>query len=192
MPFTPESDSALVVVDVQNDFCPGGSLAVQDGDAVVPVLNRYVAAFQEAGRPIFVTRDWHPSRTTHFAAFGGDWPPHCVQGSHGAEFHAELVVPPDAIIVSKGVGPEDNSYSAFDAGDDSGRPLPRLLDERGVRRLYLGGLATDYCVKHTVLDALKAGLEVIVLEDAIRGVDVQPGDSERAVAEMRAAGAAFL
>src|SRR5688500_15726647 len=102
MPFTPESDSARVVVDVQNDFCPGGSLAVQDGEAVVPVLNRYVEAFQEAGRPIFVTRDWHPARTTHFAEFGGDWPPHCIQGSPCAEFHADLAVPRDAVIVSKG------------------------------------------------------------------------------------------
>ena len=189
MPFQPEPDSALLVVDVQNDFCPGGSLAVAEGDRVVSVLNRYVEAFAAAGRPVVATRDWHPERTTHFKEFGGIWPAHCIQGSRGAEFHPDLRLPAGAIVVSKGMGSEEDSYSGFDARDEGGRPLAKLLADRGVRRLYVGGLATDYCVKHSVLDARKADFDVVVLEDAIRGVDLEAGDSERAVAEMRAAGA---
>ena len=184
-----EADSGLLVVDVQNDFCPGGSLPVADGDHVVPVLNRYIEAFRTAGRPVFASRDWHPARTTHFADAGGAWPAHCVQGTHGAELHADLRLPPEAIVVSKGMGPEEDSYSAFEARDEEGRMLADLLTAHGVRRLYVGGLATDYCVKHSTLDGLKAGFEVVVLQEASRGVDVQPGDSERAVEEMRAAGA---
>ena len=189
MPFQPEPDSALLLVDVQNDFCPGGSLAVADGDRVVSVLNRYAEAFAAAGRPVVATRDWHPERTTHFKEFGGVWPAHCIQGSHGAEFHPSLRLPPEAIVVSKGMGSEEDSYSGFDARDEAGRPLAQILADRDVRRLYVGGLATDYCVKHSVLDAREADFEVVVLEDAVRGVDVQAGDSERAVAEMQAAGA---
>ena len=185
----PEADSGLLVVDVQNDFCPGGSLAVADGDQVVPVLNRQIEAFVEAGRPIFASRDWHPARTTHFVEAGGAWPAHCVQGTGGAEFHPDLRLPPEVVVVSKGMGPEEDSYSAFEARDEGGRMLADLLADRGVRRLYVGGLATDYCVKHSTLDGRAAGLEVVVLRDAIRGVDLQPGDSDRALQEMQAAGA---
>ena len=191
MPFQPEPDSALLVVDVQNDFCPGGSLPVANGDAVVPALNRYIEAFRAADRPILATRDWHPERTTHFNEHGGVWPAHCVQGTPGAAFHPELRLPPEAVVVSKGMGAEEDSYSGFEARDEQGRPLAQLLADRGVRRLYVGGLATDYCVKHSVLDARKAGFEVVVLQDACRGVDVRPGDSERAIEEMREAGAAL-
>jgi nicotinamidase/pyrazinamidase len=189
MPFQPEPDSALLVVDVQNDFCPGGSLPVAGGDAVVPVINRYAEQFRAAGRPIVATRDWHPGRTTHFQQYGGVWPAHCVQGTPGAAFHPGLRLPPESIVVSKGMGAEEDSYSGFDARDEDGRPLAQILADRGVRRLYVGGLATDYCVKHSVLDARKAGFEVIVLQDASRGVDLQPGDSDRALQEMQAAGA---
>ena len=188
MPPEPESDSALLLVDVQNDFCPGGSLPVADGDKVVPVLNRYASRFQAADRPIFASRDWHPARTTHFKEHGGVWPAHCVQGTRGADFHPDLSLPAEAIVVSKGMGPEEDSYSAFEARDEDGRPLAQLLADRGVRRLYVGGLATDYCVKHSTLDARRFGFEVVLLGDAIRGVDVEPGDSERAIEEMRAAG----
>ena len=188
MPLEPESDSALLLVDVQNDFCPGGSLPVADGDKVVPVLNRYVNRFQAADRPIFASRDWHPARTTHFKEHGGVWPAHCVQGTRGADFHPDLSLPAEAIVVSKGMGPEEDSYSAFEARDEDGRPLAQLLADRGVRRLYVGGLATDYCVKHSTLEARRFGFEVVLLGDAIRGVDVEPGDSERAIEEMRAAG----
>jgi nicotinamidase/pyrazinamidase len=189
MPLQPEADSALLVVDVQNDFCPGGSLPVAEGDRVVPVLNRYIEAFRAAGRPIVATRDWHPARTIHFKEFGGTWPVHCLQGSPGAEFHPDLRLPPEVVVVSTGTDPDEDGYSAFDGRDDAGRPLARMLADRGIRRVYVGGLATDYCVKHSVLDAIEAGFEVVLIQDAVRGVDVQPGDSERAVEEMRAAGA---
>jgi nicotinamidase/pyrazinamidase len=183
---------ALVLVDVQNDFCPGGALAVPEGDRVVPVLNRYIARFRDAGAPIFASRDWHPARTKHFKAWGGVWPPHCVQGTEGAAFHAALAVPPDATVVSKGMDPESDAYSCFQAEDPGGMPFAAALGEQGVQRLYVGGLATDYCVKATVLDALHEGFEVLVLSDAVRAVDVKPGDGETALAEMRDAGARFV
>jgi nicotinamidase/pyrazinamidase len=182
---------ALVVVDLQNDFCPGGALAVRDGDAIVPVVNRYLERFASAGAPVFLTRDWHPPVTTHFQAYGGVWPPHCVQGTRGAEFHPGLKPPAGAEIVSKGMDPTRDSYSAFQAEDPAGPPFPAVLTSRGVRRLYVGGLATDYCVRASVLDALNAGFEVVVLGDAIGAVDLKPGDGARAMEEMRSAGAKF-
>ncbi|OLB97409.1 MAG: nicotinamidase [Candidatus Rokubacteria bacterium 13_1_40CM_68_15] len=183
------SRDALVVVDVQNDFCPGGSLGVPDGDAVVPVLNAYAALFQAAGAPVFASRDWHPARTKHFQSGGGVWLPHCVQGTAGAEFHPGLALPDDATVISKGHDPGEDAYSCFQAETDDGMPFAAALGERGVNRLFVGGLATDYCVKATVLDALKEGFEVVVLEDASRAVDLKPGDGERAMAEIVAAGA---
>jgi nicotinamidase/pyrazinamidase len=180
---------ALVVVDVQNDFCPGGALAVPDGDRVVPVLNGYAQRFAERGAPVFASRDWHPARTTHFAAHGGVWPPHCVQDTPGAALHAGLRLPPGATLVSKGTGAEEDAYSCWQARAADGTDFPTLLARRGVRRLFVGGLATDYCVRATALDARRAGLEVVVLEDAVRAVDVTEGDGERALAEMAAAGA---
>jgi nicotinamidase/pyrazinamidase len=182
---------ALVVVDVQNDFCPGGSLAVPDGDRVVPALNRHIERFQALGAPIFASRDWHPPVTRHFQAYGGTWPPHCVQGTTGAEFHRDLRLSPDVIVVSKGMNPDEDAYSCFQAEDAGGMPFAAALGERGVQRLFVGGLATDYCVKATVLDALRDGFEVVVLEDAIRAVDVTPGDGAKAIEAMTAAGAGF-
>jgi nicotinamidase/pyrazinamidase len=189
MTVTPEPNSALVIIDVQNDFCPGGSLAVAGGDEVVPVLNRHAEAFAAAGRLVIADRDWHPGRTTHFVQFGGAWPAHCVQGTHGAEYHPGLTFPEGTVHVVKGLGAEEDAYSVFQGKATTGEPFQDLLHSRGVRKLYVGGLATDYCVRATVLDALKAGFEVVVLEDAVRAVDVQPGDGDRALAEMRAAGA---
>lgn len=182
---------ALVVVDLQNDFCPEGALAVKDGDAIVPVVNRYLERFARAGAPVFLTRDWHPAVTTHFQAYGGIWPPHCVQGTRGAEFHPGLTPPARAEVVSKGMDPTRDSYSAFQAEDESGRPLPDVLAARGIRRLYVGGLATDYCVRASALDALNGGFEVVLLTDAIGAVDLEPGDGARAIGEMRDAGAKF-
>jgi nicotinamidase/pyrazinamidase len=179
---------ALIVVDVQNDFCPGGALGVKGGDEVVPVCNELMRRFREAGAPVFLTRDWHPARTKHFQADGGVWPPHCVQGTSGAEFHAGLEVPPGAVVVSKGMSPEEDAYSGFQAHDPGGQVLAAALDERGVRRLVVGGLATDYCVKATALDAVRAGFEVVVVPEAIRAVDLEPGDGDRAITEMRQAG----
>jgi nicotinamidase/pyrazinamidase len=184
------AQEALIIVDVQNDFCPGGALAVAGGDKVVAVLNRLIARFQQAGLPVVATRDWHPQRTTHFNTHGGIWPPHCVQGTHGAEFHADLALDKGAIIVSKGMEEDSDSYSGFDAVDAHGVRLADLARARGVERLVVGGLATDYCVKHTVLDGLQKGFKVVVLEDAVRGVDLKPGDARRALDEMKRAGAA--
>lgn len=184
-----QSKDALIVVDVQNDFCPGGALPVADGDKVVPALNRYIERFQQAQMPIFATRDWHPEKTKHFKAYGGLWPPHCIQETKGAEFRSDLQLPGNAVIVSAGMAPDEEGYSGFDGRDDRGLGLAELLRGRGVKRLFVGGLATDYCVKHTVLDGLKERFKVVLLEDAIRGVDLQPGDSERAIAEMIRAGA---
>lgn len=186
------SETALLIVDVQNDFCPGGALPVPEGDQVVPVLNRAIERFQQAGGLIIASRDWHPARSTHFAAYGGKWPVHCVQDTEGAAFHPQLRLPAEAVVVSKGTGENEDGYSAFEARTDDGTPLEDLLREKGVRRLVVGGLATDYCVRASVLGALERGFEVLVLRDAIRGVDVQPGDSERALAEMQQKGAKLV
>jgi nicotinamidase/pyrazinamidase len=181
--------SALLIVDVQNDFCPGGSLAVPDGDAVVPVLNRYIALFQAKGRPILASRDWHPAQTTHFRAYGGIWPPHCVQQTEGAAFHPDLQLPPQAVILSKGMDPARDAYSVFQAVTAAGTPCHDYLQQTGINHLFVGGLATDYCVKASVLDARQLGLAVTLLTDGIRGVNLQPDDAERAMAEMTGAGA---
>ena len=175
---------ALVVIDVQIDFCPGGALAVRFGDGVVAHLNRVIGAFEGAGLPIFFTRDWHPPNHVSFKGRGGPWPPHCVQGSKGAEFHPGLHAPKDVVIINKGDNPSVEAYSGFQGTDLESR-LKRLR----VEEVFVGGLATDYCVKETALDARRAGLEVKVLKDCVRPVDVSPGDGARALEEMRAAGA---
>src|SRR3972149_811365 len=180
---------ALIIIDVQNDFCPGGALAVADGDQVVPALNRYIAQFSAAGLLIVATRDWHPEKTRHFKAYGGLWPPHCIHGTKGAEFHPDLKPAPSVIIITKGTDPEEDSYSCFQAYDSEGKPFVKSLKEKGIKHLYVGGLATDYCVRATVLDALKAGFSVTLLIDAIKGVDIKPGDSAKALEEMEKAGA---
>lgn len=181
--------SALIVVDVQNDFLPGGALAVPEGDQIVPIVNRYLASFRAAGLPIFASRDWHPRVTRHFKEYGGIWPPHCVQGTKGAEFHQDLQYGADVIVVSKGMDPEKDSYSAFDAVEADGTPLAESLHRRGVEHLYVGGLATDYCVRWTVLEGARRGFGVTLLVDASLGVNLQPHDSERAIAEMVREGA---
>ncbi len=180
----PRPGDALIVVDVQKDFLPGGSLAVPRGDEVVPVLNRYMEIFSSRGLPVFATRDWHPPEHCSFTEQGGPWPSHCVAGSEGAAFAADLHLPADAVIISKATEPERDAYSGFQGTD-----LAQRLREAGVRRVFVGGLATDYCVLNTVRDALAEGFEVVLLEDAIRAVDVQPGDGEHAVKEMLDAGA---
>ena len=181
--------SALLVIDVQNDFCPGGALAVADGDRVVEALNPYLDDAARTGTAVYASRDWHPPVTTHFAPYGGPWPVHCVAGTPGAECRAGLRLPPSPVVITKGQDPERPGYSAFDGVTTSGTSLLADLEARGIRRLYVGGLATDYCVRQSVLDARRAGLDVHVLEDAIAGVEAEPGDSARAIDEMRAAGA---
>jgi nicotinamidase/pyrazinamidase len=187
-----QTKDALVVVDVQNDFCPGGALGVRGGDEIVPVLNRYIEKFAAAQLPIFLTRDWHPPRTSHFNNFGGIWPVHCVQNTAGSEFHRDLRRDGRMILVSKGMAPDEDSYSAFQARDEAGKSLTERLRDLGIRRIFVGGLATDYCVKHTVLDGLRQGFTMVVLDDAVRGVNLQHDDSEKALAEMCAAGATRL
>jgi nicotinamidase/pyrazinamidase len=177
------SKQALIVVDVQNDFCPGGTLAVAHGDDVVAPLNQLIDEFLDSGAPIYKSRDWHPPTTKHFAAYGGTWPMHCVQNTKGAEFHPALRDDPRIKIISKGLGDTD-CYSAFDETD-----LAAQLHDQDIEEVIIGGLATDYCVKNTVLDALKHGFKVKALKNAMRAVDVQPGDGDRAIEEMRAAGA---
>ena len=180
---------ALLIVDVQNDFCPGGALSVREGDKIIGTINKYIKIFSENKLPIFISRDWHPKVTKHFKQFGGVWPPHCIQGTKGAEFHKKLKPVKEAIILSKGMDPEKDSYSAFESFDPNGTPFENLLRIFGVSEIYIGGLATDYCVKATSIDALKAGFKVVVLADAVKGVDLKPGDSERALKEAISYGA---
>ena len=180
--------AGLLAVHIQNDFCPGGALPVPHGDQVVPVLNAYIRRFAEAGLPVYASRDWHPAGSHHFREHGGLWPPHCVQGSTGAEYRADLALPEDAVVISTGVKPAEEGYSTFDGVTASGETFADRLRRDGVTHLYLGGLATDYCVRASALDARRHGFAVTLLLDACRGIDVEPGDSERAVAEMEAAG----
>jgi len=178
-----EPGDALLIVDVQNDFLPGGSLAVPRGDEVVPVLRRYVALFEANHLPIFASRDWHPADHCSFRERGGPWPPHCIASTPGAELARDLALPPAAILISKADKPDKDAYSAFE-----GTPLHDLLCARGVRRLFVGGLATDYCVLNTVRDAVALGYAVVLLTDAIRAVNVRPDDGANAVAEMQQLG----
>lgn len=178
-----DKHTALVVVDIQIDFCPGGALAVADGDKVVEPLNKYIEKFRVAGAPIIFTRDWHPPDHSSFKSQGGPWPPHCVQGTEGTKFHPDLVIPPEEEVVSK-ADRKDEAYSFFQGTD-----LAERLHKRGIKRLLVGGLATDYCVKETVLDGLREGFEVFHLDDASRGVNIKPDDSEHALREMVAKGA---
>ena len=180
---------ALLVVDVQRDFCPGGALPASGCDRIIPVINRYLADARERGMPIYASRDWHPEVTDHFAPYGGQWPPHCVQESPGAEFDPALQLPPDAIVVNKGAEPTRPGYSAFDGHTLDGRSFADSLRECGIDALSIAGIATEYCVKLTALDARRAGLRVNVLTDAIAGIEQQPGDVRRALAELSDAGA---
>ncbi len=175
---------ALIVVDVQNDFCPGGSLAVANGDEVVAPLNKLIKEFLDRGEPVYQTRDWHPAQTKHFAVYGGTWPVHCVQGTRGAEFHPDLSDDPRITIISKGIDESADGYSGFD-----GTNLADLLREEGVQEVWVGVLATDYCVKHTVIDALKEGFEVKALADAMRAVNINSDDGAKAIEEIKNAGA---
>jgi nicotinamidase/pyrazinamidase len=179
-----ERGDGLLIVDVQNDFCPGGALAVPGGDEVVDVLNEWIEEAMHRNVPVFASRDWHPANHISFKERGGPWPPHCVQATRGAEFHPGLRLPNAAQIVSKGTSPDKDSYSAF--GDTD---LAERLRHAGVRRLWVGGLAQDYCVKASVIDAAKLGLEVHLISDATRPVNVHPEDGEIALQQMQSAGA---
>jgi nicotinamidase/pyrazinamidase len=163
---------------------------VPEGDRVIPALNRLIGRFEGEGRPVYASRDWHPADTAHFRDFGGPWPAHCIAGSPGAQFHSGLHLPADAIVVSKGQDRHDDGYSAFEGQTDSGRTLADDLRARGVTELYVGGLATDYCVRASVLDARRAGFPVTVITDGIAGIGRE--DEARSLDEMRAAGARLV
>ena len=180
----PAKGDALIIVDVQLDFLPGGALAVSHGDEVIPVLNGYLEKFERHRLPIFATRDWHPANHCSFQAQGGPWPPHCVAGTPGAAFASQLVLPRGTEIVSKGVLQQAPGYSGFEITGLAWR-LRRLA----CKRVFIGGLATDYCVRATAVDGLREGFAVVVLEDGVRAVDVQPGDGTRALEELAALGA---
>lgn len=188
-----EARSALVVVDVQNDFADrAGSLSVRGGADIVPLLNHAVARARDANSVVVYTQDWHPAHTPHFAQDGGTWPVHCVAGTWGAELHPDLDAPEDAPRVRKGSNGEDG-YSGFTmrdpvTGDTRPTELESVLRDRDVTSVTVCGLATDYCVKATALDAQRLGFATTVLANAVRAVDLQPGDGERALAELAAAG----
>lgn len=178
-------EDTLVVVDVQNDFCPGGALAVKEGDEIVPVLNEAIGAAVRAGVPVVVSRDWHPERHCSFEEQGGPWPRHCVQETTGAEFHPDLALPGSYHLVSKGEFESQDQYSAFD-----GTGLVDWLRHQGVKRVWVGGLAQDVCVRATVLDACRAGFDVKLMRAATRAVD--PDSGRRSLDEMKSAGAELV
>lgn len=179
--------TALIVTDVQNDFCYGGTLAVRGGDAVVNPINQLIQKAARRGWRVFATRDWHPRNHISFRRQGGQWPPHCIADSQGAAFHPALNVPKDATIVSKAMTPHQEAYSGFE-----GTNLRSLLALQGVTHVVVAGLTTDYCVKNTVLDALRYGFSVTVVEDSIRAVNVKPGDGQEALETMRRGGAEIV
>jgi nicotinamidase/pyrazinamidase len=180
--------SALILVDIQNDFCPGGALAVTDGDDVVEVVNKLMPLF-----PLVVaTQDWHPSNHVSFQAQGGMWPPHCVQNSHGAQLHPLLNRKAIEHYFRKASHAENNSYSGFDGVEETGLSLNETLTAKEIKKVYVAGLATDYCVKETALDALKNGFEVFVITDAVGAVNVNEGDGEKALNELVKLGAHLI
>ncbi len=182
---TLQQGDALIIVDVQKDFCPGGALPIENGDKVVPILNRWIAAAVAKGVPIYASRDWHPLGHISFTGRGGPWPPHCIQDSDGARFHPDLKLPDSVIKVTKGVRFDQDQNSAF---DQTG--LAKQLRKDGIQRLVVGGLAQDVCVLATVLDARKEGFEVVLISDATRPVTVQGGEEARR--KMRESGAQFV
>src|SRR5262249_12025344 len=175
---------ALLVVDIQNDFCPGGALDVPEGDRVIPILNRWILEATAAGLPVFATRDWHPPDHISFRERGGDWPPHCIQNTPGAAFHPNLHLPANTLVISKGTQSDFDQYSAFDRTN-----LAEALRARGINRVWVGGLAQDICVRGTGLAGLGEGFETHVIRSATRAINSRPGDGELALAEMARAGA---
>lgn len=185
-----KNNQALLIVDVQNDFCPGGSLAVPEGDTVIPMLNKYIKLFSRRGFPVFASRDWHPAETSHFKKFGGQWPEHCIQGTKGAEFHQDLNLPGNTFIVLKGMDFGSDGYSVFQAEDQKGVKFDELLKKHEIQEVFIGGLATDFCVKASVIGALDKGFKVYLLMDAVKGVNLfSPDDSDKAIGEMVRKGA---
>ena len=175
---------ALIITNIQIDFLPGGALPISDANLVVPVINDYLKIFRRAGASIFAVRDWHPQNHTSFTGQGGKWPPHCIQETEGAKFHPDLKLPEGAVIISKATDTQDDSYSSFDRTE-----LAQNLEMQGVYRLFVGGLATEYCILNTVLDSRKLGFSTLLLSDAVRGINAKPNDANGAIEEMVSAGA---
>lgn len=179
MKISPAAGDALIVADMQNDFLPGGSLAVAGGNEIIPLLNRYLAYFAAHQLPVFATRDWHPPDHCSFQPQGGPWPPHCIAGSAGAAFSASLKLPAGTHIISKATARETEAYSGF-----RGTRFNELLQSLHVHRIFIGGLATEYCVRNTVNDALRLGYTAFILADAIQAINLQPQDGQHALQEM--------
>jgi len=190
----PNPKSALIIVDVQNDFCPGGKLAVPHGNEVVNPIEKMAVYALRHGWKIFASRDWHPEDTTHFSKYGGAWPEHCVQHTPGADFHhgllrTKIMIILDLVtVISKGMRKDENAYSAFEGRDEHGKLLEERLKEYEVEKIYIAGLATDYCVKATALDAKRNNYETCLLLNACRAVNLELQDGEKAVEEMRQVG----
>lgn len=180
----PDQHAALLLVDLQNDFFPGGALAVPGADVLIPLINTYIKHFSRQGWAILATRVWHPTNHTSFTEQQGPKPVHCVQGSRGAQFHSDLVMPPGMMVISKGTDPKKDAKSGFD-----GSSLADRLEDLNVQTLFVLGLATEYSVKHTVLDGCVHGFRVVLLTDATKGVNRQPDDFKKALQEMADAGA---
>ncbi len=180
----PDRQSVLLLIHLQNDFCPGGAMPVPGGDHVIPVANAWIRLFAGQGYGVVATRDWHPPNHCSFRDRGGPHPSHCVQGSFGAQFHPDLTMPPGTLIVSGVTHPDRETHSGFD-----GTMLDERLEDMGARTVYVVGLATDTCVRHTVLEACRRGFRVVVVGDGVRGMNTEPGDADRALAAMREAGA---
>lgn len=187
-----QAGDALSVTDVQNDFLPGGALGVPGGDRIIRPLNRIIMLFHAENLPLFFTRDWHPPDHCSFQAQGGPWPPHCIRNTPGASFSSRLKIPEDAIIISKGTQRDSEQYSTFFGCDAEGQTESSIMKTIGIGRVFIAGLATDYCVLSSVKDFLAGGYDVYVLADAVRAVDVHPGDGQRAVEEMVGNGAKMV
>ncbi len=186
------SKKALLIVDVQNDFCPGGALGIKGADKIIPAINRYISKFHKNNYLIIATCDWHPAESTHFVRRGGLWPIHCVAETKGAEFYSELKIPDDIVIVYKGTGINEDGYSAVSAKAVDGRILIELLRDNNVEEVYICGLATDYCVKFSTLDLTNEEFKIYVLLDAIKAVNLKPDDELIALKAMREAGAIMI
>ncbi|MBM4271631.1 MAG: nicotinamidase [Deltaproteobacteria bacterium] len=191
-PITLRRGDALSVTDVQNDFLLGGALGVPGGDKIISPLNRVIEVFRKNGLPVFFSRDWHPPDHCSFKSQGGPWPPHCVRNTSGADYPPGLNIPEGAIIISKGTEKDSEQYSTFYGRDKEGNTKSDLMRKLGIKRVFIAGLATDYCVLNSVNDALAEGYEVSVLTDAIAAVDVNPGDGARALEEMVKKGAKII
>lgn len=187
-----ESGDILVVTDMQNCFLPGGSLPVTEGDSIIGPLNEALDVFSASGLPVIFTRDWHPPDHCSFRVRGGPWPAHCVQGTEDAAFSRKLHVPAGKIVISKAADPDKEQYSAYYGRDEAGATLADNLRELKVRRVFIGGVATEYCVYNTVLDMLKDGYDVYVFADGVKPVDVNPGDGTASLEKMEERGARLI